>query len=214
MRVAVLLLLLSILSSLEVLSQATIVSGEYFVNDYVDFGTGEPVTLTSGETVNFSTTLNLGVLSPGVHRLYVRVKDSDGVWSQTYSRLFLQPDYDLATVIGFEYFFDDFVDFGQGTFITLEEDSSAYPVMVPDDLLPGVHLLYTRYKSSDNQWSHTVRRLFLVPDSTEITNIVRLEYYFTDADGNNATQRFIYDDFDPAPSVVLRDEGLKTETRQ
>ena len=209
MRFAVLLLLLSILSTLEVFSQsANVMAGEYFVDDYRDFGEGEPISITPGETVNFSTTLNLNAFLPGIHRLYVRVKNNDGIWSQTYSRLFLQPDYDSASIAGFEYFFDNYVDFGQGTFVTLEEDSSEYPIRVSDDLTPGVHLLYTRARSSDNEWSHTVRRLFLVPDSTEVTNIARLEYYFTDADGSNATQRFIYDDFDPAPSVVLRDEGF------
>jgi len=211
MRFVALFLLLSTLSPLAVLSQSstTIVAGEYFVDDYVDFGEGQPLTISPGETVNITTTLSLTGLTPGTHRLYVRLKDSDGIWSHTHSRLFYQPAYlDTPSVVGFEYFIDEYVDFGQGTFVTLEEDSSEYPVMIPSDLATGVHVLYSRALASDNQWSHIVRRLFLVPDSTEITNIVRLEYYYTDADGNNATQRFTYDAFDPAPSVVLRDEGL------
>ncbi|MEM9829613.1 MAG: T9SS type A sorting domain-containing protein [Bacteroidota bacterium] len=188
-------------------SPSTIVAAEYFVDDYVDFGQGAPLSIIADDTVSISATLTLS-LSPGVHRLYVRVKDSDGVWSQTYSRLFLQPDYDSPSIVGFEYFVDDYVDFGKGTFVTMEADSSVYPIAMPDDLDPGVHVLYTRAKSTINQWSHTTRRLFLVPDSTGTDNIVRLEYYYTDSLGNNPTDRYTYSDFDPAPSIVLRDEGL------
>lgn len=208
MRVAILILLLSWFSTLEGFSQSTsIVAGEYFVDDYKDFGEGDPIPLTLGETVDFSATLSLGSLLPGVHRLYIRVKDSEDVWSQTYSRLFLQTDYDSASIAGFEYFFDNYVDFGQGTFVPMEEDSSVYPIMVPEDLVPGVHVLYTRSRASDSQWSHTNRRLFLVPDSTEIVNIVRLEYYFTGAEGFE-TERYAFYGFTPAPSITLDEDSF------
>ncbi|MEQ9442224.1 MAG: T9SS type A sorting domain-containing protein [Cyclobacteriaceae bacterium] len=208
MRLAILPIILSLLSYVPVFAQSTIVQGEFFVDEYVDFGKGQRIEVSPGETIHVSASISLSSLTPGLHKLYVRFKSSEGVWSHTHSRLLFQPDYSTTpTAVGFEYFFDEYVDVGKGTFVTLVEDSTAYPLSA-QDMEPGVHLLYTRTKSSTDVWSLVSKRLFYVPDSTESMNIVRIEYYYTDTLNNSPTERYIFDNFEPAPAIAFNEEGF------
>ena len=58
---------------------------EYFFDTDPGYGNGQNLSLSAGQTVLHSGTINTSSLSDGVHRLYYRAKQN-GVWSQTHSQ--------------------------------------------------------------------------------------------------------------------------------
>jgi hypothetical protein len=53
-----------------------IVAGEYFIDTDPGMGNGTSISLTAGDTVNLNPSISTSSLSPGIHYLYVRVKNA------------------------------------------------------------------------------------------------------------------------------------------
>ena len=59
-----------------------IVKAEYFIDTDPGFNSGVNIPLTAGTSINnLSATINLTSLALGTHRVYIRTKDANGVWS-------------------------------------------------------------------------------------------------------------------------------------
>jgi len=64
------------------ISTAKIVSGEYFFDTDPGYGNGTFLsTGSAADSLSLSPTLLLDSLTPGFHRVYLRVRDSNGLWS-------------------------------------------------------------------------------------------------------------------------------------
>ena len=58
-----------------------IVSMEYFIDPDPSFGNGINVSLTPGQVIDTTVDLNVSGVSPGIHNLYLKVKDENNNWS-------------------------------------------------------------------------------------------------------------------------------------
>ena len=56
---------------------------EWFWDIDPGFGEAYPVPNVSGDTLDSSWAVDLDTLSPGIHNLYVRIQDEEGLWSQS-----------------------------------------------------------------------------------------------------------------------------------
>ena len=64
---------------------AHLVGGEWFWNNDPGLGQGQPLTL-NGADDTASWSIDLSALPAGVHDLYIRAKNAEGIWGHTYRR--------------------------------------------------------------------------------------------------------------------------------
>ncbi|MDN3671132.1 T9SS type A sorting domain-containing protein [Echinicola jeungdonensis] len=171
--------------------------GEYFFNHYVDFGEGTSFSLNDQEA---NLDVDISSLPAGINKIYTRVKNENGLWSLTTQSTFYkyQAPQNLKMVEA-EYFIDDYVDFGKGNTLALEEGSGDYLIEL-DGLSPGIHLLYIRAKNNLGQWSQLNKSVFYVEDG-ELAKIVALHYRFVGEDFTS--ESYVFEDFEPSTEVVL-----------
>jgi hypothetical protein len=180
-------------------SAANINRLEYFFDTDPGFGSGTSISFSAGTDITASSvSLNIGALTNGIHRLYVRSQDNNGNWSLTnYQNLFIVPTFSFPVnasainVTKLEYFFDTDPGFGNGTNIAVTPgtDVTASSVAVDiSSLTPGIHRLYVRSRDANGSWSLTnVQSLFVLfanaafPPNPAATNVTALEY-FVDTD--------------------------------
>ncbi len=166
-----------------------IVAGEYFFNDqFADYGEGFPITVSpSGNNVSVDLNLDnrITALPDGLHRLFVRFKDSNGLWSHTMNFPVWVKHHQVIVIVAGEYFFDDeFLDYGQG--FSIDVNNPGVMTMADLDLdnkiadLPdGLHRMFVRFKDSNGLWSHTMNFPVWVKHH-EVIVIVKGEYFIGD----------------------------------
>jgi hypothetical protein len=165
--------------------------GEYFFNTDPGQGNGTPLVFTTPlDSVNQSFSISTSGLNPGVHRLFVRVKDSLNHWSESraiYFRIgqsYSPPSGSPSKLVRGEYFFNTDPGQGNGTsFSYSSADSIDQSFSISTSgLNPGVHQLFTRVKDSLGQWSESRAVFFRIGQSYANNNIVSklasAEYYF------------------------------------
>ena len=169
---------------------------EYFFDTDPGYnaGTQVPVVPPSPDLSNFNINVSLTGLDDGMHRLFIRAKDENGVWSLPnihtfYKDAITAPLYDLTKV---EYFIDSDPGLGNGTevpFIPGPDISNLDFSIDLSGVINGMHQLYVRTKNQQGQWSLTTRRLFYKQDyNTSNSLITNAEYYFdTDPGYGQAT---------------------------
>ncbi|MCB0522543.1 MAG: T9SS type A sorting domain-containing protein [Lewinellaceae bacterium] len=155
-----------------------IVAGEYFFDAVGDYGTGISLTLSSQSSMSeVLQGLSVGNMPDGLHRLFVRFKDSNRLWSQTMNFNVFVKHQKITVITGGEYFFDTKVEYGQGNPIVVDSlaaiTTASSPITIPSGLSPGQHTLYFRFKDSQGLWSHTF-------EEPVCANVVS-GYYQTDA---------------------------------
>ncbi len=180
-----LLMLLMLVMAGNALAQ-NLVKVEYFYDTDPGFGAGTQVAVTppAPDLSNFSFSTSISGLNDGFHRLFVRAKDENGVWSFTHNRAFYKntvttPLYDLTKV---EYFFNTDPGPGNGTNVPITAGPELSNLNFSIDIsgLPdGFHHLYVRTKNQQGQWSITNRRPFLKQVIT-VSNplLTEAEYFF------------------------------------
>jgi hypothetical protein len=160
-----------------------IVRAEYFTDTDPGYGKGTPVAITDGPDTEMSFSIPLGDF--GLHTLYVRVKDSEGVWSQTLRRVYmvqplpLDPGFLIDRI---EYFIEEDPGFGQGIPIDFQEGVHVEAaITIPlHTLEKGVHTLYVRARDNTGRWGMQFYRTFLmqvIPQNEE-HSISYIEYFF------------------------------------
>ncbi|OUR93337.1 hypothetical protein A9Q87_05155 [Flavobacteriales bacterium 34_180_T64] len=163
---------------------AEIAGAEYFFDTDLGVGTGDPLMgFMQGSTIDQDFNISTTGLSPGIHKLYVRVINEDGTWS-LYDKnvVYINPNQsNTAEIAGAEYFFD--TDLGVGTgdplmgFIqgsTIDQDFN----ISTTGLSPGIHKLYVRLINEDGTWSlYDKNVLYINPNQTNTAEITAAEYF-------------------------------------
>lgn len=162
---------------------------EYFIDTDPGFNKGIVATLPVGDSAQF--VVNVTSLSTGLHTLYVRVKDVNGRWSHTASRLFIKDELPVvqppaAALVKSEYFIDTDPGFGKATAVTgINGDSLSFTADITS-VAVGLHILYVRTLDANGRWSHTASRLFIKdaePTASKPAPTVVLLEYFIDSVG-------------------------------
>lgn len=152
---------------------------EYFIDTDPGVGLATKISLPAATDASSVTVLvNVGGLSTGVHRLYIRTKDANGRWSHIYYGVFenaLQTPYPTApapapALSQAEYYFDTDPGFGNGTPISLpaSTDVADFSFNVPvGSLTQGRHIIYLR--SRQNPWSMSAYAEFTIGSTLPVS---------------------------------------------
>ena len=101
-----------------------IVAAEYYIDSDPGFGNATAITVSpQGQTITQAFSINATLLSKGLHRLYIRVKDVNGKWSITHTAMFY---YEMALPINptdqfvkLEWFWTTDPGFGNATAVSI-----------------------------------------------------------------------------------------------
>jgi hypothetical protein len=174
-------------------ANTSIASAEYFFD--TDPGVGLGTALTTGpvaDSVEFNPQISAGSLSNGLHVLYIRTKNTDGVWSLSEPRMVnVIANTNINNPISSaEYFFDTDPGVGLGSAISVgtTADSVEFIPSIPiNSLSNGLHVLYIRTKNTTGVWSLSEPRMVNVIQNVANSNIVAGEYFIdTDPGIGNA----------------------------
>jgi hypothetical protein len=192
-----------------------IVKAEYFIDDDPGFGSGINVPVTPAGTLSdLNVSVPVSSLQPGIHAIYVRLKNANQTWSQTIRSIIYKetiivgdPAPDIAKA---EYFIDTDPGFGSGTNIpitpgTITDFSFTAPLT---SLSNGVHILYTRIKDQNGTWSPTYKSVIYKENITSLTlpDITKLEFFInTDPGYGNGT------DIPVTPGSVVTDVNFAVD---
>ena len=177
-------------------SRAQIITGcEYFFDTDPGVGNGTALAVIPGDSIILSTTVPTVSLSNGFHKMFVRVKNVNGVWSLYEGRSFYIQNTVSATfpqLSAAEYFYDTDPGVGNGTAFTVTTgDSIIINTTVPTTSLSnGFHRLYVRAKNLSGQWSLYEGRTFYIqtPVNPSLPQLSTAEYFYdTDPGIGNAT---------------------------
>ena len=150
-------------------------------------GNGSVVAVTS--TSDFSGTIGInipGSLSSGIHNLFIRTKSDRGIWSLTERRAFLITSGldGNDDIVAYQYFFNSdpgVGNAGNGAIVNVTPTnalSSTEAILIPQSLGQGLHNFFLRVQNDRGIWSLAERRIFLVTESLQPSQIVRYQYYF------------------------------------
>jgi hypothetical protein len=167
---------------------AQITASEYFFDTDPGQGHGTAVATTLADSVSLSPSIGTASLTPGFHSVFVRSKNTDGVWSLYEGRNFyVQPPVVLpaaAQIQAAEYFIDADPGQGHGTAISLTVADSVNLTknLVLTAIQPGFHSIFLRTQNTAGVWSLYEGRNFYymsAPASSPISpKIVAAEYFF------------------------------------
>ncbi len=153
-------------------------------------GAAQYFSINNLEEVDAPFTVDVRALSHGVHKLYVEVKDDQGIWSlYDESNVQIIGGTQMALLNAFEYFFDADPGFGEGTQIAVSDENidTDFTLSVAG-LSNGAHMLYVRVRDGAGQWSLYASKLINVMGAT-YDELVAAEYFLDiDPGFGNATQ--------------------------
>ena len=175
-----------------------IVQAEYYINADPGPGNATAVSFTSSDSVSHVFALDVSGLDLGMHVLFMRVRQDNGLWSLPQKRHFYVMDTTTRVVQVFdgsiyaaEYFVDQDPGIGNGTRIDFASTKSAnenFSLTVTDQE-PGLHYLFLRAKQDDGLWSVVEKVPFYVIDTTSQDviffrpGLVAAEYFFDEDPG-------------------------------
>lgn len=172
-----------------------ITAAEYFIDTDPGIGVASAIAVSQGVNIpNLPVSINITGLSNGVHRVMIRTKNNQGIWSITGIKDFLydfNPVYNnnaaAQNIIAAEYFIDTDPGFGNATPIpvTAGINLSDVPVSInTNGLSNGVHRLFIRSKSNEGSWSICNIKDFIVDFNfayptapAPAQNIIAAEYF-------------------------------------
>ncbi len=170
----------------------TINKAEYFLDTDPGVGMGMPVSITSAGTIDQNFSVNTSGFSAGLHRLYIRAQQSDGLWSIPKTRFFYVSDNNNTKTIQFatdivaaEYFYDTDPGVGKGAKIPLQKSATIDKnwVAKTDGLTEGDHYLYIRTQSQDGFWGMP-DTVSIYIDSTIVCQVPSVDFDFNTVDIN------------------------------
>ncbi|MEX1239703.1 MAG: gliding motility-associated C-terminal domain-containing protein [Cyclobacteriaceae bacterium] len=153
---------------------ATVVRAEYFFDNDPGTGLATPLSISAGSTLNNTFAIDISSLSPGFHRLGIRVKDNLGQWSHFPPRTFyVIPGNALpaSSLTDIEYFIDTDPGIESATALSFTPAATVDQSFAIDvSTLPsGAHNLYVRTKDSNGFWSIALAAPFTMLDCTPPT---------------------------------------------
>lgn len=155
---------------------APITSGEYFYDN--DPGQGNGIAINTGitDSIQYNTGLAVASVNQGFHRMFVRVRDSNGIWSN-YIQGFMFKDQTgpklSPKIVAAEYFINH--DPGLGNAIAVAPSFTAADVInvniavATTGLSFGEDTLYLRVKDSLGVWSLTEFKSFKIVDPNNVS---------------------------------------------
>jgi len=183
-----LLILIGILAGSWLASAQQLNRVEYFWDTDPGLGSGTALSVTTADSISGTFVVPTIGLTPGIHTLYVRSRQTNGSWSVFSKRAvhIQQPLYPIAAA---EYFYDTDPGFGNGTPITITPgDSISLTQNFPTTgLQPGIHTLYVRVRTSLHEWSVFSKRLVHITEP-DAGAVIAAEYFVdTDPGHGNGT---------------------------
>ena len=147
-----------------------VVAAEYFFN--TDPGNGKGLSIasfTEGDIIDLSSQVSLEGLVPGFHNLFIRVKDSVGIWSHAEGRVvYVQPTAvanNGGPIIAAEYFVGTDPGHGKGTPVTSFAPTDFLDInnlIAASGIQEGTHDISFRVRDSVGVWSMKEVRRFIV----------------------------------------------------
>jgi len=157
---------------------------EYYFD--TDPGQGEGVQIYSRNPVELDQLIDVTALSPGIHRLYIRGKNSLGDWGMPRgSAFYISYPEELSeprTISGVEYYFDSDPGPGNGYEILTRDLISIDPALATTGLVSGVHRLYVRGQNDLGIWGMPRETSFLILYEDEPGAVLSGLEYFIDTD--------------------------------
>mgnify|MGYP001420711826 FL=1 len=190
---------------------------EYFFDSDPGLGMGTNIPFTPSAQVEINDfVIDLTSLSPGFHKLMVRAKNQEGIWSLTNSWSLYKVSFADTTpyMVAAEYFMNSDPGFGQGTPITVAGNLANLETDVVIDisgLNPGINKLYVRTKDATGRWGQTNMRVFYKQQVTDTLPDIVFAEYFVDSDpgfGQGINVPI------PAPSPHLTDLTFEVDQSQ
>jgi hypothetical protein len=174
---------------------------EYFIDNEIISGAGHQVNITPADDVVFLLSLDTLTVAYGLHNIYMRVRNEQGMWSPVYQQIFyFQPV--IPDIVAMEYLLDGDPGFGNGNPIPVVQGKD---LTIPFDIsvIPcGKHDLLLRAKDSHGDWSVTWKeRIYL------LSLKAMLEGPFNNVAGNmnttlnNAGQLPLHQPYDSNPAA-------------
>jgi|GEM_PF-1691388 len=164
-------------------AEKSIEAAEYFVNTDAGEGLGTSMSLVTDAQGNSRATASFSeALGEGLHRVFVRFRDSEGHWGPARSFTYLVENDPAAdpSITKAEYFIGDDPGPGLGTEISVsgtELKTASASVTVPES--PGLHQIALRFYSPERGWGPALKRYFLVEQGqTAAGEISKAEYFF------------------------------------
>ena len=179
------------------LGQTNITGMEYFIDDDPGLGNATPIGITSGPLVSESVSIPTTGLTEGIHFLYIRVQDENGIWSVPEKRAFsiqvpITPPQPTA-INAIEYFIDDDPGTGNATALSFTPGAtvSINESIDVSSISPGLHFIYIRSQDDLGIWGVAERRAFRInaPVAPSQKRIVAIEYFFDTDPGINSGQQ-------------------------
>lgn len=172
-----------VLTVISTLNAQNIVKAEYFWDTDPGPGNGTNISIAV-PSPNISTvvTVSAAGLTPGIHSLYFRSRDSNGKWGLFEGTIVLATAQSATNnIVQLEYFWDTDPGAGNASAIPVGSPNSNLTVtgviQASSSLSPGIHNLYIRAKDSNNEWSLFGGTIVLVTPVV-ISNITELEYFW------------------------------------
>jgi Secretion system C-terminal sorting domain len=170
---------------------------EYFYDEDPGIGNGTAFAVTPDDSLMFDATVPTTGLSEGFHKLYVRAKNDNDLWSLYEGRtIYIQqfPNPDTLQLVAAEYYFDVEPGIGMGTMLdVIPGDSIDANFTVPQSLPAGLHTMFLRVQASNGEWSLFEARTFdstVGVDDLNAGDLASLQNYPNPFDNN--TQIEIY----------------------
>lgn len=136
-----------------------IVKAEYFLNTDPGFGLAMPVVLPVSANISAQAiTISIEAAPIGINTLFLRAKDSKGIWSLTNSHSFIKGIVE-GDISSLEYFIDNDPGFGMGIPVELIPAQNVSNYILDADVSSvadnTTHNLFIRAKDTDGAWSLT-----------------------------------------------------------
>ena len=161
-----------------------ITQAEYYIDDDPGFGNGTAIAVSS-PTDLLETNVSIPVdLAIGIHTLFVRTKDENGVWSLSDGRPFYTYIPYSGLITQAEYFIDGDPGFGNGMALSITNGSeiNLEAELTTSSTPIGNHIVGIRTKNEQGKWSLTDFRAFHIYRSAQLP-ITAAEYYIGDDPG-------------------------------
>lgn len=138
---------------------------EYFFDNDPGFGNGTQI--YGRNTVDVNLVVNASLLPAGIHRLFVRARNTNGVWGLPQSKvIFVQPPSQAhipENITLIEYYIDVDPGMGLGIPVSVNPAGDFVQLNLPlavGSVSEGIHYLCVRAKNSAGRWGIPARKSF------------------------------------------------------
>jgi len=179
---------------------------EYFFNTDPGIGNGIEIPITAAINITRDFTIPLSTIPEGFNSLYIRAKDSNGLWSiPVIHPVFVQRNAQSAStpaLIRLEYFIDTDPGLGNAEQVALSTSNVTESFVINLASVPdGSHTLYLRTQDVNGRWSQPLARPFY--NANEGSEIVAVEYFYKDIATQTPSELRTVSNFPPAANLTL-----------